>query len=173
MLMPGVKLDQTRAFPRRTHDVRRALSDFCWSCVEPRLLILEFNLYRECWFGQVRSGLTCIWGDFRTSRHAPFSRHRASDTSHAHTRPLPRHSTNTYPSRHDHFSLRTHGVYLSTAFRSPTIAHGRDVLQFRILAISILSAVDIDNRTCAWCTTCSLSIRDPSVSRKVGIESEY
>jgi hypothetical protein len=49
---------------------------------------------------------------------------------------------------------------------SPTGARGRDVLQLRILGISILSTVDIDNRTCAWCTTCSLSIRYPSVSRK-------
>jgi hypothetical protein len=106
--------------------------------------------------------------DWARMLHFPGIGHR---TLHMHTlvhfRVTPPTPIPSYP---DHFSLRTHGVYLSTAFRSPTSAHGRDVLQFRILAISILSSVDIDSRTCAWCTTCSSSIRDPSVSRKVGIE---
>jgi hypothetical protein len=47
---------------------------------------------------------------------------------------------------------------------------GATFYNFEFLASAFCFTVDIDSRTCAWCITCSLSIRDPSVSRKVGIE---
>lgn len=95
MLILGIKLDQTRAFPRRTHDVVLFVT-FVGLVLSPDRRSWSSISIVTVGFVQVRSGLTCVWRDFWTGRDAPFFRPRASDVSHGSlSRHIPLH--NTYP----------------------------------------------------------------------------